>query len=130
VRTLIIKIPRRSPIPKTEQSIDKANLDLVPPLAAIEVHRDGGRPRSNEGPALASAGSTSDENVWRSDNPDVVLVSQPAIVMYLNTQRQVVIRQEQLWNEDDDSYVYISVENIDLIIARLQSLKADAKAGA
>lgn len=116
-------------MPKTEQSIDKANLDLVPPLAAIEVHRDAG-PGPNEGPALASAGSTSDQNVWRSDNPDVVLVSQPAIVMYLNTQRQVVIRQEQLWDEDDDSYVYISVENIDPIIARLQELKADAKAGA
>ena len=56
------------------------------------------------------------------------MFGQPAIAMYLNNQRQVVIRQEQLWNEEDDSYIFLAVENIDRIIDRLQALKADAKA--
>ena len=114
---------------KAEQAIENDKLHLVSTSEAIRADADREHRQTNEVP-LASAAPSSDEKVWNPDNPDFVLVSQPAILMYLNTQRQVVIRQEQLWNEEDDSYIYISVENIDLIIARLQSLKADAKAGA
>ena len=110
---------------KAEQAIENDKLHLVSPTAADIAERDQEHPQANERP-LASAGPTHDDEVWRADNPDMVIPSQPAIQMYFNKHRQVVIRQEQLWNDDDDSYVYIAVENIDRFIARLQALKAEA----
>lgn len=114
-------------MPKAEQAIENDKLHLVSPVAADHAERDQEHPQANEQP-LASAARTSDDDIWKPNNPDVVMFGQPALAMYLNSQRQVVIRQEQMWNEDDDSYIFVAVENIDRIIDRLQALKDDAKA--
>ena len=59
---------------------------------------------------------------WSPDNPDVVLPEQPATAVYMNPWGQVVIRQERAWNDEDDSYVRISLHNVQCLIDRLQAV--------
>jgi hypothetical protein len=119
---------RRNQMPKTdstaEHAIENDKLHLVSAVEADHAERDQEHPQANER-LLASAATTRDEDVWRGDNPDMVIPSQPAIQMYFNDHRQVVIRQEAAWNDDEDSYVFLAIENIDRFIAKLQQLKAE-----
>jgi hypothetical protein len=47
---------------------------------------------------------------WSND-PSIVLRSQPATAIYHNGSGGLVIRQERSWCEDSDPYVHISPEN-------------------
>jgi hypothetical protein len=56
---------------------------------------------------------------WGAENDDVVLRHQLAIAIYRNTLDGLVIRQGRDWNDDDDTYIVISPENIDAFIDKL-----------
>lgn len=109
-----------------EQAVGNDKLRLVPPVAADNTERDQEHPQAT-GRSLATSSSTaSDEDVWRGDNPDVVIPSHPAVQMYFNKYRQVVIRQDGALDGNEDSFIFLAVENIDRFIAKLQQLKAEA----
>ncbi len=57
---------------------------------------------------------------WIPENTDIIAATQPAIAVYQNHWCQVVIRQEGAFNDDGDSIVYVSRENIPALIAKLQ----------
>jgi hypothetical protein len=110
---------------EAEQAIENDKLHLVSPVEADQTERDPEHPQANEYP-LATAASPSDDDVWHGDNVDIIIPSQPAIQMYFNKHRQVVIRQEAAWNDENDTFLFLAVENIDRFIAKLQQLKAEA----
>jgi hypothetical protein len=67
-------------------------------------------------PALDTKDSVFD---WGAANEDVVLRHQLAIAIYRNALDGLVIRQERDWNDDDDTYIVISPENVDAFIDKL-----------
>jgi hypothetical protein len=56
---------------------------------------------------------------WRRDAADIVLNSQPATAVYENPRRQIVIRQEAQWPDDEDTTVLIDRVNLQAFIDRL-----------
>jgi hypothetical protein len=58
---------------------------------------------------------------WLSDD-SVVLQPQLAIAVYRNGAGGLVIRQERDWNDEDDTFIVISPENIDSFVDKLTDL--------
>lgn len=108
-----------------EQAVGNDKLRLVPPVAADNTERDE-YPQANDRSLATSSSTASDEDVWRGDNLDMVIPSQPGVQMYFNKYRQVVIRQDGALDDNGDSFIFLAVENIDRFIAKLQQLKAEA----
>lgn len=73
---------------------------------------------------------TGEFNWDNPDNSDVAVPTQGAIAVYLNDGGCISIRQEALWNEDQDPLIYIHPRNVDALIERLQACKAAALASA
>jgi hypothetical protein len=60
-----------------------------------------------------------DSEEFRWNDEDTVVPSQPAIAVYFNPRRDIVIRQESY---DDDRWIYINRQNLHLLIRRLQEI--------
>ena len=59
---------------------------------------------------------------WGACRDDVVVPSQPAIAVYFNPRGECVMRQESQFHPDEDHFIYIQVENLDPLIAKLQRI--------
>jgi hypothetical protein len=66
--------------------------------------------------------SVSDDFCWGSDNDSIIIPHQPAIAVYFNPPGEVVIRQEGHYHPDEDHWIYIQIENLDPLIAKLQRI--------
>ena len=56
---------------------------------------------------------------WSADDPDLVIVEQPATRIYLNRFGSIVITQESCYS-DDDPYVHGRPESLSLLIEALE----------
>jgi len=61
---------------------------------------------------------------WNADNEDLVVPEQRAIAVYVNGWDQIVMRAERAWDDEADTFLCISRENIPVIIERLQAILA------
>ena len=55
-----------------------------------------------------------DDDAWTFDwrtSTDVVCEEQPALAVYTNPRGQCILRQEQRWDEQDDTVIFICAEN-------------------
>jgi hypothetical protein len=76
-----------------------------------------------EAPPRNEAEQRNDEDfLWRADNESIIVPEQRATAAYLNCWGQAVIRQEQSWDEDSDTYIIIALDHVPLLIDRLQEL--------
>src|SRR5262245_15943543 len=66
-----------------------------------------------------------DDRKFDWDDRDVVVVpTQPAIAVYFNTADAVVIRQESPMHPDEDSCVFVQIQNLGPLISILQEIAA------
>jgi hypothetical protein len=56
---------------------------------------------------------------WEQDAKDIVTPTQYAIAVYENPHRQIVIRQEAVWPDEDDPIVVVDRANLQPLIDRL-----------
>jgi hypothetical protein len=59
---------------------------------------------------------------WNGKNDDIVVQSQSAIAIYENPRREVVIRVQRSWDEEEDSFVIISRSNVQSVIEAIKAL--------
>ena len=59
---------------------------------------------------------------WSPENEDVIVPEQRSIAVYKNRWDQAVIRCERGWNDDDDTWIIISMESVPAVIAKLRAL--------
>lgn len=74
------------------------------------------------GPQNESQQRDDEDFQWRSDNESIIVPEQRATAVYLNCWGQAVIRQEQSWDEDSDTYIIIALDHVPTVIKRLQAL--------
>lgn len=61
---------------------------------------------------------------WDED-PDVVIQSQCAIAVYLNSAGRIVIRQERAWSDDEDVFILVQPQHAHLLAGALQRAARD-----
>jgi hypothetical protein len=66
---------------------------------------------------------------WTEDAKDVVTPTQYAIAVYENPRRQIVIRQEAPWPDDEDPIVVVDRANLQPLIDRLCDIAGIASIG-
>jgi hypothetical protein len=59
---------------------------------------------------------------WLEGKADICIPSQPAIAVYRNPDGHIVIRQEAAMHPDEDHWIYVQHENIELLIMKLQDM--------
>ena len=57
-------------------------------------------------------------NPREDEHHDIVVRHQPAIAVYLNPHDEVVIRQQDQYDESDDSFVYVTKDNVLRVVQR------------
>lgn len=58
---------------------------------------------------------------WRADDPDIIIQSQPAVMVYESTYGAILIRQESASGDDDeDQVVRVRPENLAILIQALR----------
>jgi hypothetical protein len=57
-----------------------------------------------------------------SDSESVLFPTQPAVAVYFNPRREIVIRQESQYHPDEDHFVYLQRKNLRPLIERLQQI--------
>ena len=55
------------------------------------------------------------------DNPDIVQFEVPSVAIYTNTVGNIVIRQRQEWDQDDDTFVFIAPANARRVAAAIMA---------
>jgi hypothetical protein len=84
----------------------------------------GANQAANHPPApVQTKVQTTPDFSWDPENGDVIVPHQPALAVHLNRWRQVVIRQERNWDDDDDTYITINMESLPRVIATLQAIQ-------
>lgn len=109
-----------------EQAIEEDRLHLVSAVDADHAAKEAEHPLAEVAP-LRPASDPEPDRAWSAENPDVVTFGQQAIQVYANQIGHIVIRQEQAWSDDADSYIYISPDILDRLIERLKAVKEEAK---
>jgi hypothetical protein len=61
---------------------------------------------------------------WDGDD-SIVFATVQALAVYVNERGRIVIRQEAGPVEEEDSFVYVPVEQVDALIAAIRSAKAE-----
>lgn len=64
------------------------------------------------------AASQPEQFDWTKDE-SVILHDQPATAVYFNPEGSLVIRQEQAWDRDDDTCVFVTKQNQQAFLDRL-----------
>lgn len=64
-----------------------------------------------------------------STSPTIVIREQPATALYFNPEGSLVIRQKADWDREEDTFVYISPNNIDAFIEELTNVLGIPSAG-
>jgi hypothetical protein len=78
-------------------------------------------------PAAQSLDETSEDFDWNNPDEDsIILQEQRATAAYRNRHGELIIRQRATWNDDLDTFVYISPENE---VAFLEGLAKRAREG-
>lgn len=104
---------------------EASQLQLVSGVGPGEGFPDSASSSSDRPLATSATHVGSDKFNWEdTENPDVAVPTQSAIAVYVNDGGAVTIRQEMMWNEEQDSIVYIHPKNIDAVIEHLQACKA------
>jgi hypothetical protein len=75
------------------------------------------QPAEKPAPA-ATTKDFNDDFDWSNDE-DIVLREQQSIAIYRNKYEGIVIRQERRWNEDEDTVIVITRENIGTFVDKL-----------
>lgn len=99
-----------------EQEIENDKLHLVSAEAKV-ADCDQERPQTNEGQTKKKA-----EFEWDANNEDVIVPEQRATAVYVNRWGQAVIRQEKVWDEEDDAFVIVDRAHLPALISRLQGI--------
>lgn len=60
--------------------------------------------------AVAKVINDADDFNWHDDD-SIILREQRAVAVYRNKGRDLVIRQQACWNDDEDAYVCVTPEN-------------------
>lgn len=63
---------------------------------------------------------------WSKHNFDVVQQSVQRVAVYINPFKQVVVRQERDWDEDDDTWIVLAPEAAIRLSERLRALAQEA----
>jgi hypothetical protein len=63
-----------------------------------------------------------DWNPSKDDEHSIVVRHQPAIAVYLNPHDEVVIRQQDQYDESDDHFVFITKDNLLKVVERMLAL--------
>jgi len=87
--------------PNVFQCAQRATLET--PIAATAQPKT-----ENDAPAVTPA---DEEDFHWTDDESIVLREQPATAIYINRDGSIAIRQERMWNEDEDSFVFVRPQN-------------------
>jgi hypothetical protein len=71
--------------------------------------------------AYATAAHPKDEFEWDPENLDILITETKALAIYMNAWGKIVLRQDG-GGSDDDSFVYINVNDVPLLISALKEL--------
>jgi len=69
------------------------------------------------------------KNEFDWDSEEVIVRRQAAIAVYENADGDAVIRAQQDWNDDDDTWIVIEKNNLPRVISALQKLLDGGKNG-
>jgi hypothetical protein len=61
-------------------------------------------------------------NPSKDDDHSIVVRHQPAIAVYLNPHDEVVIRQQDQYDESDDHFIYITRDNVLKVVEKMMEL--------
>ena len=61
---------------------------------------------------------------WSKDLSDIVVPSQPAIAVYKNPKGEIIIRQEAIFGNDEDHWIYVQYQNLDPLIEKLKEINS------
>ena len=109
-----------APTPKAAPSLPPVQPDSKA-LALVELLATAAKLKPND-----------DEETfnWQRDKADIIIKHQPAIAVYIGGAEHVVIRQEHPDGSDEDGVILTTLENLPILIERLQTfLPAKAARG-
>lgn len=58
---------------------------------------------------------------WAADD-SVILEPRRALAVYVNQRSEVVLRMQQDWSDDDDSFVYFPYQDAEMVASRIMDL--------
>jgi hypothetical protein len=75
-----------------------------------------------EGRAMTGYSPEFDWNPSSDTEHSIVVRHQPAIAVYLNPHDEVVVRQQDQYDESDDHFVFITKDNVPKVVERMLEL--------
>lgn len=95
-------------VPSPPSAEDRLDYAIERAIAKSEDKAD--EPAPVKAPDKVEVNPPSDDFNWNTDD-SIILREQRATAAYRNRAGELIIRQQASWDEDEDTFVYISPEN-------------------